>query len=89
LSYNRADVEFVERLARTIEEQEYKRRKLRCFFAPWDIKPGENFLLKIEDALSTSRWVGLVMSPDWLNPIGPQWNVWFQYMMIQQASKEE
>ena len=51
VSYNRADVEFAERLVKSIEKQEYEGRQLKCFFAPWDIEPGENILLKIENAL--------------------------------------
>lgn len=66
VSYNSADVEFVERLVNTIEKEAYNGRTLRCFFAPWNIEPGENILLKIEDALSNSRFIGLIMSPDWL-----------------------
>lgn len=66
ISYNKADVEFAERLVETIEQAEYKGRNLKCFFAPWDIEPGENILLKIEKNLSNSRFIGLIMSPDWL-----------------------
>ena len=66
ISYNKADVEFAERLIKTIEQVEYEGRNLKCFFAPWDIEPGENILLKIEKNLSNSRFIGLIMSPDWL-----------------------
>ena len=66
VSYNRADVEFAERLVRRIEQEPYRERHLRCFYAPWDIEPGENILLKIENALLNSSFVGLIMSPEWL-----------------------
>jgi len=66
VSYNRADVEFAEHLVNSIEKIECDGRTLRCFFAPWDIEPGENILLKIENALANSRFIGLIMSPDWL-----------------------
>lgn len=66
ISYNKADVEFAEQLVTAIENQEYNGRKLRCFYDSWDIEVGENILLKIENALSNSRFVGLIMSPDWL-----------------------
>lgn len=66
ISYNTADTEFAERLVKTIEQVEYHGRNLRCFFAPWDIEPGESILLKIEKALSGSRFIGIIMSPEWL-----------------------
>ncbi|WNZ28653.1 MAG: toll/interleukin-1 receptor domain-containing protein [Candidatus Bathyarchaeota archaeon] len=66
VSYNKADVEFAKRLVSAVENQQYNGRKLICFFAPWDIEPGENILLKIEKGLTTSRFVCLIMSPDWL-----------------------
>jgi hypothetical protein len=66
VSYNKADTEFVERLVKIIESEEYKGRALRCFYAPWDIRPGDNILLRIEQAETDSRFVGLVMSPDWV-----------------------
>jgi len=66
ISYSTADTEFVERLVKRIESEEYNKRPLRCFYAPWDIQPGENILLRIEKAEVESRFIGLVMSPDWL-----------------------
>ena len=49
-----------------IEHEPYKDRKLRCFFAEWDIELGENILLKIEKSMAKSRFVGIIMSPEWL-----------------------
>lgn len=66
ISYNKADVEFVERLVKRIEQEQSEGKYLKCFYAAWDIEPGENILLKIENALSSSRFIGLIMSPDWL-----------------------
>lgn len=66
VSYNKADVEFAERLVKTIEQVEFEGRYLRCFFSSWDIEPGENILLKIEKSLSNSKFIGLILSPDWL-----------------------
>lgn len=65
ISYNKADTEFVEHLVKRIESEQYNNRPFRCFFAAWDIQPGENILLRIEEAEAKSRFVGLVMSPDW------------------------
>lgn len=66
ISYNKADIEFAERLVKRIEQEPYRNGYLKCFYAAWDINAGENILLKIENALSNSRFVGLVISPDWL-----------------------
>lgn len=66
ISYNKADVEFAERLVKRIEQEQFKGRRLKCFYDSWDIEPGENILLKIEEGLSCSRFIGLIMSPEWL-----------------------
>jgi hypothetical protein len=65
VSYNKADVEFAERLVKRVEEEDYDGRRLSCFFADWDISPGQNILLAIEKAQENSRFVALVMSPEW------------------------
>jgi hypothetical protein len=66
VSYNKADVEFVERLVKAVESARFENRKLRCFYDSWDIAPGENILLRIEEGLTNSRFIGLIISPDWL-----------------------
>jgi hypothetical protein len=65
VSYSKADTDFAEKLVRRIEAEEFNNRRFRCFYAPWDIQPGENVLLRIEEAEQKSRFIGLVMSPDW------------------------
>lgn len=66
ISYSKADLEFARKLARKIERQHIKGEFIKVFFAEWDIQPGENILLKIEDAETSSRFIALVMSPEWL-----------------------
>ena len=65
VSYSKADNEFVQKLVKRIESEQYRGRNLRCFYAEWDVMPGENIVLKLESGLTKSRFVGLVMSPDW------------------------
>ena len=65
VSYNKTDIDFVERLVKRVESETYAGKPLRCFYDQWDIQPGENILLKIETAHQNSRFVGLVMSPEW------------------------
>ncbi|HYP25419.1 MAG TPA: tetratricopeptide repeat protein [Blastocatellia bacterium] len=64
LSYNRADEEWTRKLATRLERETHKGGKLRVFFAPWDIRPGQPFLKIMEEALEKSRKVGIVMSPE-------------------------
>ncbi|MFX0209723.1 MAG: toll/interleukin-1 receptor domain-containing protein [Candidatus Hodarchaeota archaeon] len=66
ISYNNADSDFSEKLVSRIEQESYQNRNLICFFAEWDIEPGENILLKIEKAIEKSRFIGIIMSPEWL-----------------------
>jgi hypothetical protein len=66
VSYNKTDLEFVKKLVRRIERQHIKGRFIKVFFDEWDIEPGENVLLKIEAAEPSSRFIVLVMSPNWL-----------------------
>jgi len=67
ISYNHIDEQWAESLARRIERERWQGRPLRVFFAPWDIRPGENFVERIEEALPKSRKLGLIMSPDAAN----------------------
>lgn len=66
ISYNKADIEFSQKLVEGIESEIHQEKPLRCFYASWDIEPGENILLKIEKALQNSRYFGLIISPEWL-----------------------
>jgi len=66
ISYNKADLEFVRKLVRKIEREHIKGNLIKVFFDEWDIEPGENILLKIEEAEPSSRFIVLVMSPEWL-----------------------
>jgi tetratricopeptide (TPR) repeat protein len=64
LSHNHNDEEWAGQLAARLEQEEWQDRELRVFFSPWDIRPGQSIPKEIERALSKSRKVGLVMSPD-------------------------
>jgi tetratricopeptide (TPR) repeat protein len=64
LSHNHADEEWTRKLAERLEKEVWQGRKLRVFFSPWDIRPGQSIPLEIERALPKSRKVGLIMSPE-------------------------
>ncbi|HEX8290942.1 MAG TPA: tetratricopeptide repeat protein, partial [Pyrinomonadaceae bacterium] len=64
ISYNRADEGWAEQLAARLEQEDYRGRKLKVFFAPWDIPPGEYITESLEEALPQSRKVALVVTPE-------------------------
>jgi tetratricopeptide (TPR) repeat protein len=64
LSHNHRDQEWTTKLAEHLEQEGWKGRKLKVFFSPWDIRPGQSIPKEIERALPKSRKVGLVLSPD-------------------------
>jgi len=66
LSYQHEDEDWTKGLA-------YQLRKagLRVFHAPSDIKPGENFVFRIEGALASARFFVLVLSPEALTAEWP------------------
>ena len=64
ISYNRTDEEWARKLATRVEQEKWRDRNLRAFFAPWDIRPGESVDERLDRALAESRYVGLVLSPD-------------------------
>lgn len=64
-------MDFATKLGRRIESEDYEGRKLKVFFAPWDIRPGENVVLKLNEGLSEARYFILVLSPDALTANWP------------------
>ncbi|HEV7857887.1 MAG TPA: toll/interleukin-1 receptor domain-containing protein [Pyrinomonadaceae bacterium] len=64
ISYNRADEAWARHLATLLEREHWQGRRLKVFFAPWDIKPGESIPERLEHALPRSRKVCLIMSPE-------------------------
>lgn len=70
LCHNSLDKPWVQKLAESIENEDYSNQKLRVFYDDWDIIPGENVVLKIEYAMKKSRFVGVVLSE---NSINAEW----------------
>lgn len=70
LCHNRADKDWVRNLAEQIESETFdghsNGRPLRVFFDEWDIDVGQNVLLRINRALTASRYVAVVISPEML-----------------------
>ncbi len=70
LCHNGADKDWVRTLAEHIESETFDGlphgRPLRVFFDEWDIDVGQNVLLKINHGLSMSRYVAVIISPEFL-----------------------
>jgi hypothetical protein len=66
VSFNKADVDFAEKLVRRIEKETINGNPIKVFFSEWDIEFGENILLRIEKAEPSSQFIIPIMSPDWL-----------------------
>lgn len=63
LCHTGADKPWVEQLASRLEAETIKGRPVEAFFDKWDIDHGENILSRIEEALKSARFIGVVMSP--------------------------
>jgi len=63
ISYQSEDEEFARKLATKLESYSFNGRRLKVFFAPWDIEPGTNIILKIEEALEKARFFLIILSP--------------------------
>jgi hypothetical protein len=63
LSHNGADKTWTEKLASDIESN-LDGNKLKVFFDKWDITPGDDVPVELEKALTESRHVALVMTPE-------------------------
>ena len=66
LCHSKADKDWVEELATKIESEAVSGRRLRVFFDPWDVNPGENVVIRLEKGVSKARFVGVVLSPEML-----------------------
>lgn len=66
VSFNKADVDFAEKLVQRIEKETIDGNPIKVFFSEWDVEFGENILLRIEKAEPSSRFIIPIMSPDWL-----------------------
>lgn len=63
LSHNNVDKDWTQYLANCIE-QDASGPPLKVFFDEWDIAPGDDIPLALEQALDNSRHIGLVLSPE-------------------------
>jgi hypothetical protein len=70
VSYNRADREWAEWIAWTLESEEYT-----TVIQAWDFRPGQNFVLEMQRAAADCKRTLMVISPDYLASVftQPEW----------------
>ena len=70
LCHNGADKEWVRTLGEQIESETFdgtsSGRPMRVFFDEWDIDIGQNVPLRLNMALTASRYVAVIISPEML-----------------------
>ena len=77
LSYNHGDSEWVEKLASSIESEQYGDRNLKTFLDDWDITPGHNMIQAMERGLENSRFICPILSKNSINAEWPnmEWSI--------------
>jgi len=71
ISFQSADEAFAKKLAEGIEAYPRNGQRLKVFFSPWDITPGDNIVEKINQGLERSRFFILILSPQALQADWP------------------
>jgi tetratricopeptide (TPR) repeat protein len=64
LSHNYADAVWTEQLAARLEREVWKGKPLKVFYSERDIRPGQSIPQRMQDALTRSRKVALILSPE-------------------------
>lgn len=67
LSHRSLDKDFVRRLAADIESNEFEKRSLLTWVDEAEIKSGESIPSKINWGIENSRFIGIIMTPDYFN----------------------
>lgn len=62
ISYNKADKEYAKWIAGTLEENDYT-----TYIQAWDFRPGNNFILQMQEAIKKSKRTIIVLSQNYLN----------------------
>lgn len=70
LCHSSTDKTWVRELGKKIENEVFEDRKLRVFLDEWDIEVGDNLVWRLNDGLSKTRFLAVVMSPEM---IGSDW----------------
>ena len=71
ISYNTADEVITKKVVEYLERQKHRGTNIQVFFAPWDIKPADNFIERINEGLAKAKFFALVLSPEALQAEWP------------------
>lgn len=75
LSHNRADKSWVRKLAEQLESETFDGqpggRPFSVFFDEWDINTGQNVVSRINQGLTASRYIAVIISPEFLDAPWP------------------
>ena len=64
ISYQSTDEPFASQLVQGLRKA---KSNIRVFFAPLDIRPDENIVLRMDEGLSKARFFALILSPEYLS----------------------
>jgi len=71
LCHTGVDKEWVRELATRLENETSHQRKIKVFFDEWEIQPGTNVVVNLENGVAKARFVGVVLSPEMLDAEWP------------------
>ncbi|HWY27816.1 MAG TPA: toll/interleukin-1 receptor domain-containing protein [Candidatus Sulfotelmatobacter sp.] len=71
LCHTAVDKEWVRELAARLENETSQQRKIRVFFDEWEIQPGTNVVVNLENGVAKAKFVGVVLSPEMLDAEWP------------------
>ena len=71
ISYNQADEDIAKKIGENLENEKIGSRNMQVFFAPWDIKPADNFIDRIDEGLAKAKFYALILSPEALEAEWP------------------
>ena len=80
ISYNKADKQWAKWIVAVLEsKKKNKTENYSCYIQAWDFRPGGNFVLDMQEALTKSERFIAVLSPDYLASLycQPEWAVAF------------
>lgn len=64
ICHSSVDKPWVEALGAQVEAEEWNGKPLTVFIDAWDIEPGENIVVRINEALQSCRFLAVVLSPE-------------------------
>jgi hypothetical protein len=73
LSHRSVDKDFVRQLAADVEREVFDNRSLLTWFDEAEISPGQSITGTVNQGLENSRFIGLIMTPNYFDPNSSGW----------------